>query len=147
LPPPTENGQASGYGAPVLSDDVLAECGPQLPTAQVCIGWTRGWNNPKWLNQSQELINGIYKILNSAQLRHILGSAPDGRSVFTPDVNAGSAVLDAAQFADENLWTDRNRALVNMGYTIGVSTGVETSWITVTRRDNGYVHGWPEVAP
>lgn len=40
-PPPTENGEAIGFGAPILAEDVLAECDPQLPTAQYCIGWTR----------------------------------------------------------------------------------------------------------
>lgn len=40
-PPPTENGEAIGLGAAILSEDVLAECDPQLPIAQYCIGWTR----------------------------------------------------------------------------------------------------------
>ena len=40
-PPPTENGEAIGLGAPIISEDVLAECDPQLPTAQYCIGYTR----------------------------------------------------------------------------------------------------------
>lgn len=56
LPPPTENGEASGFGAPILSDEVLAECDPQLPTAQTCIGWTRGWNTAYVIGESMKRV-------------------------------------------------------------------------------------------
>ena len=92
----------------------------------------------------------LYKVNSDWMKPHLPGSQ-SGRSVFSPNVNAEVAVLDAAQFADENgLWDmlKPNRAVVQMSGIVGTTdTGQDTQWIAVSRRKSGWIHGWPEEAP
>ena len=91
--------------------------------------------------------SGKYRVKKEAMEPHTDGRP--GKSQFLSGVDADEAVLKAADYADAyNLWegVDLSQAKVYVKNgpvgTIG-ETGELTSWIKVTRKKNGAIHGWP----
>jgi hypothetical protein len=69
-----------------------------------------------------------------------------GNSVFYPTVDAETATLKAAEYADEhNLWDNNGKAKVPVTNTnIGTTgSGQPTNIINVYRTPNGFVHASP----
>lgn len=98
-------------------------------------------------------VTGRYTIGNSRMAPHLTGSLAQERSQFLSFVDAESAVLDAAHYADQfNLWRgpDLSQARIPViNGPVGVlgRNGALTNWIRVTRTGTGLVHGWPAAGP
>ncbi|MEG3875340.1 S8 family serine peptidase, partial [Microcoleus sp. Z1_B5] len=124
---------------------------------------TNGKNNnedvpQKKLNEKGELTNGIYTVNANDMAKHKTGSLkadaehPKGISQFLANVDAESAILDAAAYADKyNLWSgsDLAKATVPTNDYVGVvgETGEKTKYLHVYRTKNKYVHGSPATPP
>ncbi|MBP0019465.1 MAG: hypothetical protein J7647_18170 [Cyanobacteria bacterium SBLK] len=104
----------------------------------------------KYLNQRGWLTNGVYTVNPLDMKRHKTGSLRSGKCQFLFYVDAESAVLDAAAYADRyGLWNAQNKAKVCVvnGFVGVLATGELTRYINVYRTDTGFVHGCPGVPP
>jgi murein DD-endopeptidase MepM/ murein hydrolase activator NlpD len=120
---------------------------------------SKGFEAPKkYLNANDQLTNGTYTVNNTTMAKHKTGSFkadknhPQGISQFLPNVDAESAVLDAAAFADKyKLWVgkDLEKATVLTNDYVGAlgSTGERTKYLRVFRMKNGDIHGSPATPP
>jgi len=92
-------------------------------------------------NSKGEPTSGRYTILESRQELHKNGTP--GKSQFGDPSLADALVLSAAAYADaHHLWRN-NRVTLTLAVDIGLSGGHPTNRLTISRRNNGYVHGWP----
>ncbi|HEU0129975.1 MAG TPA: RHS repeat-associated core domain-containing protein [Mycobacteriales bacterium] len=100
-----------------------------------------------FLTRNGSLSNGTYTVGEVKMAPHMTGSLAGGKSQFLSSVDAHSAVLDAAAYADHaGLWDINNRAKVfvtNGPVGVHADTGLLTSWINVYRTVTGTVHGSP----
>ncbi len=81
---------------------------------------------------------------------HMTGSTAAGRSQFLSTVDADTAVLEAAAYADENgLWVGNKAKVFVENGPVGVlgSNGQLTDWINIYRTQTGFVHGAPGTPP
>ena len=71
------------------------------------------------------------------------------KSRFMYGVDDVQATFDAAKYADLNgKWIDNKaKVYVEDGYIGVLGDGEPTQWITVSRTDSGYIHGWPAHPP
>lgn len=101
---------------------------------------------PKVLDDAGNLTNGTYTVNDAAMAAHMPSTALPGKGVFLSSVDAHSAVLDAAQYADENgLWVGAKAKVPVVNGPVGVlgNSGLLTDWINVYRRASGFIHGSP----
>jgi hypothetical protein len=117
-----------------------------IPT--ICAVSAQGSNDPgatlpdvqATTNSRGELTSGSYTILESRQELHKNGTP--GKSQFAWPDKADELVLAVAAYADaHHLWKN-NRVTPTLQVDIGVSGGRATNRVTVSRRNNGFVHGW-----
>jgi hypothetical protein len=108
------------------------------------------WTAPKVFTNSKGLIsNGKYTIDAPGMVKHTTGSLVKEKSQFLFRIDANQMTLDAAAYADKaGLWV-QNQAKVKLNTVVGVigRNGQLSSYITVTRTNSGFVHGWPSVGP
>lgn len=77
---------------------------------------------------------------------HLTGSGSSGKSQLLFLVDANKAVLDAAAYANANkLWVgNKAKVFVEMDLSEPIGrNGQLTNWLSITRTDTGFVHGWP----
>jgi hypothetical protein len=100
--------------------------------------------------------NGTYTLGDAGMAKHTPGTAPAGKSVFFPGINAEKIVLDAAKIADEQgLWKATSPgafpsvAKVLWPEEVGVTgeTQQRTNWINLYRKKSGTLHGSPGNPP
>ncbi|MDP4093568.1 MAG: hypothetical protein Q8920_09425 [Bacillota bacterium] len=112
---------------------------------------TTEFNPPKvYTNSNGQITNGTYIIDKTGMDPHKTGSTSTTRSQFFFGVDAETATLDAAVYADQNsLWVNNQAKVPVTNGDIGVigKTGQTTNWIEVTKTNTGFVHGWPCSAP
>jgi RHS repeat-associated protein len=104
----------------------------------------------KYIDNQGRLRTAKYVVSNKKMDPHLRGSLTQGKSQFLSFVDAESAVLDAAHFADDaGLWIKSGDAwqatvFIENG-PIGVlgRTGELTSYLTITKTNTGFIHGWP----
>jgi hypothetical protein len=98
------------------------------------------------VNRHGQLTNGTYTIDAAGMAPHQTGSLAGGKSQWWSGVDAETATLDAASYADANgLWVGSKAKIPVTNGTVGVvgRTGEPTQWINVYRNKNGFVHGAP----
>lgn len=103
-----------------------------------------------FVNRHDQLANGIYTLDKLGMVPHQTGNLGSGRSKFFSWVDADTAVLDAAAYADDaGLWVgNRAKVYVENGPVGALSTtGEPTNWINVYRTNTGFVHGTPGSSP
>jgi len=115
----------------------------------------QGFEAPKVIvNSRGQLTNGRYTIDSAGMAKHTTGSTTSGKSQFLYRVDADTAVLDAAAYADKyKLWKPgsrnpadfTNKAKVpvidgNVGVT---GSGELTNYINIYRTKTNFVHGSP----
>ena len=104
-------------------------------------------------NAKNELTNGAYTLNQPDMEVHVNGRNPK-KSQFLYSVDANTAVLDAAAYADtNNLWVSSfgnandfaNKAKIYVvNGPVGVTANGElTHYINVYRTKTGYIHGCP----
>ena len=102
-----------------------------------------------YLDSQGRLTNGRYTIDAAGMAVHKTGSLSRGKSQFLARIDAESAVLDAAAYADrEGIWggVGKYKAKVQIiSGPIGVlaGTGELTDYVNVYRTKSGFVHGSP----
>ncbi|MDP9074417.1 MAG: hypothetical protein M3N98_09650 [Actinomycetota bacterium] len=103
-----------------------------------------------FVNRHGQVTNGDYTVDAAGMEPHMTGSLAGGKSQFFFGVDAHTAALDAASYADENGLSDANKAKVFVtNGPVGVlgQSGVPTDWINVYRTNTGFVHASPGSAP
>ena len=111
----------------------------------------------KYLDANGNLTDGVHTVNPTDTAPHLPLTAGPGKSVFLSGVDAQTALLDAAQYADENgLWQAPNFDQATVYVTngpVGIigRTGELTNWLTVSRalgsRVFHWIHGWPSGPP
>jgi RHS repeat-associated protein len=108
--------------------------------------------SPIFRNPRGQLTNGKYILDETGMQPHLSGDLSSGKSQFLFNVDANTATLDAAAYADQfNLWnakTNSAKVPVTNG-NIGVlgKTGELTNYINVYRTNTGFVHSSPGTPP
>jgi hypothetical protein len=103
-----------------------------------------------FLNRHGQVTNGTYTLDESGMAPHMTGSGSSGKSQFLSGVDADSATLDAAAYADKNgLWSGNSAKVYVKNGPVGIvgRTGQLTNWINIYRTNTGFVHGAPGNTP
>lgn len=103
-----------------------------------------------FLTRDGELSNGSYTVSSAKMAPHMSGSLASGKSQFLYWVDAHTAALDAAAYADEaGLWVGNKATVFVENGPVGVlgNTGELTDWLNVYRTDTGFIHASPGNGP
>jgi hypothetical protein len=106
-----------------------------------------GFKPPEtYINSKGQITNGKYIIDEAGMAPHKTGSTTSGKGQFLYGVDAETATLDAAAYADaNNLWVGNKAKVPVTNGMIGVTgkTGQLTNYINVYKTNTGFVHASP----
>jgi hypothetical protein len=142
---------AAGAAVPGLDEAEAAETGADAGVVTGTAPEAGAWAPPDvYVNARGELTNGEYTISEAKMAPHLTGNLAAGKSQWFSYVDAETATLDAASYADaNNLWVGNTAKVPVINGEVGVlgRSGEPTSWINVYRTNTRFLHGSPGNAP